>query len=79
MKLRNRLLSSLAALTAASALSGAALAATPKDALVMAWNIDAISTFDPAQIGEVVTIELIANTCDRLMEYDPADPANILP
>lgn len=79
MKLRNMLLSSLSACAAAVALGGVARAATPADALVMAWNIDAISTFDPAQIGEVVTIELIGNTCDRLMEYDPADPANILP
>ena len=47
-------------------------AATPKTALVMAWNIDAISTFDPAQVGEVVTNELLQNTCDSLADFDPA-------
>jgi len=46
-------------------------AATPKTALVMAWNIDAISTFDPAQVGEVVTGELLQNTCDSLADFDP--------
>lgn len=79
MKMHNRLLVSLSALATAVALTGPSLAKTPADALVMAWNIDAISTFDPAQIGEVVTIELIGNMCDRLMEYDPDDPAKVLP
>jgi hypothetical protein len=37
---------------AALLLAGAAPAATPKDALVMAWNLDALITFDPAQIAE---------------------------
>jgi peptide/nickel transport system substrate-binding protein len=54
-------------------------AATPKTALVMAWNIDAISTFDPAQIGEVVTAEIIQNTCDRLVDFDPADERKVIP
>lgn len=54
-------------------------ARTPDDTLVMAWNIDAISTFDPAQIGEVVTNELITNTCDTLVSLDPADATRILP
>ncbi|OWT77055.1 MULTISPECIES: ABC transporter substrate-binding protein [unclassified Achromobacter] len=54
-------------------------AATPKTALVMAWNIDAISTFDPAQIGEVVTGELMDNTCDTLARFDPKDESKVLP
>jgi peptide/nickel transport system substrate-binding protein len=56
-----------------------ASAETPKSALVMAWNIDAISTFDPAQIGEVVTNELVQNTCDTLVDFDPADERKIIP
>ncbi|MDQ1077911.1 ABC transporter substrate-binding protein [Pseudoroseomonas cervicalis] len=56
-----------------------ARAATPGNALVMAWNIDAISTFDPAQIGEVVTNELIENTCDFLARFDPADEKKVVP
>lgn len=60
---------------AASAVS----AATPPDTLVMAWNIDAISTFDPAQSGEVVTNELIQNTCNALVNFDPEDEREIQP
>ncbi|WP_299819729.1 ABC transporter substrate-binding protein [uncultured Jannaschia sp.] len=74
--------------TASGALAGAAIclglgtqagAETPPDTMVMARNIDAISTFDPAQIGEVVTDELIINICDSLVEIDPADEAAVLP
>ncbi|WGF90443.1 ABC transporter substrate-binding protein [Marinivivus vitaminiproducens] len=54
-------------------------AATPPTALVMAWNIDAISTWDPAQIGEVVTNELVQNTCDALVDFDPSDPTKVQP
>src|ERR1700704_4670347 len=59
--------------------STAIQAATPKTALVMAWNIDAISTFDPAQVGEVVTNELLQNTCDSLVDFDPADERKMIP
>jgi peptide/nickel transport system substrate-binding protein len=59
--------------------STAIQAATPKTALVMAWNIDAISTFDPAQVGEVVTNELLQNTCDSLANFDPADERKVIP
>jgi len=57
----------------------AAQAATPDDTLVMAWNISAMSTLDPAQIGEVVTNEIILNTCDALVRHDMTDEANALP
>jgi peptide/nickel transport system substrate-binding protein len=59
--------------------STAADAGTPKTALVMAWNIDAISTFDPAQVGEVVTLELLQNTCDSLADFDPTDERKVIP
>src|SRR5258706_5752826 len=45
----------------------------------MAWNIDAISTFDPAQVGEVVTNEILQNTCDSLADFDPADERKVIP
>jgi peptide/nickel transport system substrate-binding protein len=61
------------------AAAGSALAATPKTAMVMAWNIDAISTFDPAQIGEVVTNDIIMNTCDALVDFDAADERKVVP
>ncbi|MET3600413.1 ABC transporter substrate-binding protein [Martelella mangrovi] len=69
-------------LTAAFLAGGSALpalAATPDDALVMAWNIDAISTFDPAQVGEVVTNELLQNTCDALVSFKPEAEAEVIP
>jgi peptide/nickel transport system substrate-binding protein len=72
----------IAAATAAALLASISLpaqAATPASALVMAWNIDAISTFDPAQIGEVVTSELMQNTCDSLVDFDPKDESKVVP
>jgi peptide/nickel transport system substrate-binding protein len=56
-----------------------ALAATPDDTMVMAYNIDAMSTLDPAQIGEVVTNEIILNTCDSLVRHDMADETGVVP
>jgi peptide/nickel transport system substrate-binding protein len=73
MPARRRHILAASALMASLALPGAVQAATPGNALVMAWNIDAISTFDPAQIGEVVTSELLQNTCDALASVDPKD------
>src|SRR5262245_1918140 len=61
-----------------SAVSGQA--ATPRDALVMAWNLDALITFDPAQIGEVNGADIIVgNVCSTLVQYDPKDVTKILP
>lgn len=77
MKKHANLLRAAAAATVLGAV--AAQAGTPPDTLVMARNIDAISTFDPAQIGEVVTNEIIQNVCDSLVATDPADEANVVP
>lgn len=68
-----------AALTLSYAFCTQAQAATPPDSLVMAWNIDAISTWDPAQIGEVVTSEIYANTCDSLVDFDVKDEKQLAP
>ena len=55
-------------------------AATPRDALVIAWNLDALITFDPAQIGEVNGADIIVgNVCSPLVRYDPKDVTKILP
>ena len=59
--------------------ASAAFAATPKDALVMAWNLDALITFDPAQIGEVNGNDIVGNVCDPLVQYDPKDVAKLVP
>ncbi|WP_019222320.1 ABC transporter substrate-binding protein [Bartonella rattaustraliani] len=56
-----------------------ALGATSKDTLVIAWNIDSISSFDPAQSVEVVTSELLTNICSALVQYDKRDPTKIRP
>ncbi|WP_375701481.1 ABC transporter substrate-binding protein, partial [Bartonella sp. AA81SXKL] len=50
-----------------------------KDRLVMAWNIDSISSFDPAQSVEVVTSELLTNICSALVQYDRNDPTKVRP
>ena len=68
-----------AALTLAATCCASAQAATPADSLVMAWNIDAISTWDPAQIGEVVTSELYSNTCDTLVDFRVSDETQLDP
>jgi peptide/nickel transport system substrate-binding protein len=60
--------------------AGGGQAATPRDALVMAWNLDALITFDPAQIGEVNGADIIiGNVCSTLVEYDPKDVTKIVP
>jgi len=60
-------------------LAGHAQAATPKDTLVMAWNLDALITFDPAQIAEVNGNDIISNVCDPLVNYDLKDVSKIVP
>jgi len=67
----------LAALLAAAAQPAAA--ATPKDALVMAWNLDALITLDPAQIGEVNGNDIMINVCNRLVQPNIQDVAKIEP
>jgi peptide/nickel transport system substrate-binding protein len=67
----------LAAVAALAA--GTAHAATPKDALVMAWNLDALITFDPAQIGEVNGNDIVRNVCVPLVDYDTKDVSRIVP
>ncbi len=54
-----------------------ATAATPKDALVMAYSIDDIITLDPAEIFEFSGAEYSANTYDRLIAYDVKDVSRI--
>ncbi|MCZ2204132.1 ABC transporter substrate-binding protein [Bartonella sp. A05] len=53
-------------------------AKTPADTLVMAWNIDGISTFDPAQINDVYSEEIIRNICDSVIDLDPSDATKMV-
>ncbi|WP_455479068.1 ABC transporter substrate-binding protein [Bartonella sp. B23] len=54
-------------------------AKTPTDTLVMAWNLDAISTFDPAQLNDHYGNEIVLNVCDNLVDTATDDAAKIVP
>ncbi len=58
--------------------SGAALAATPKDTLVVTWAIDDIITMDPAESFEISAGEIMGNAYDRLLRYDVNDPSKLV-
>ncbi|MBM3546961.1 MAG: ABC transporter substrate-binding protein [Alphaproteobacteria bacterium] len=64
---------------AATLAAASAQAATPKDALVMAWNLDALITLDPAQIAEVNGNDIMRNVCSRLVRFNIADPSKLEP
>ena len=64
---------------AATLAAASAHAATPKDAMVMAWNLDALITLDPAQIGEVNGNDIMINVCNRLVQPNIKDVAKIEP
>ncbi|EJF76062.1 hypothetical protein MEC_00171, partial [Bartonella alsatica IBS 382] len=54
-------------------------AKTPADTLVMAWNLDAISTFDPAQLNDRYGTEIVVNVCDNLVISARDDATKIVP
>ncbi|WP_212112865.1 ABC transporter substrate-binding protein [Bartonella queenslandensis] len=56
-----------------------ASAKTPTDTLVMAWNLDAIRIFDPAQSNDIYSTEIIYNVCDNLVSTAAEDPTKIVP
>ena len=60
-------------------LSRAALADTPKDALIMAKAIDDIVSLDPQESFEFSGGEALGNCYDRLILPDLADPTQIKP
>lgn len=49
------------------------MAETPADTLVQAWAIDDIISLDPAEVFEVSSTEILGNTYETLIGYDPAD------
>ncbi len=67
------------ALGAALAMAQSAAATTPKDTLVMAWNLDALITMDPAQIAEVNGNDIGINICNRLVQPNIKDVSKIEP
>ena len=55
------------------AFSPQAMAATPATTLVIAKQIDDLISLDPAEAYELSGIEVIANTYDRIMRFEPTD------
>ncbi len=56
-----------------------ALAATPKDTLVVALNVDDIISMDPGEAFEISAGEIMGNSYDRLVRFDVSDPSKIVP
>ncbi|MEO6016114.1 MAG: ABC transporter substrate-binding protein, partial [Polaromonas sp.] len=55
-----------------------ALAATPKDTLVVAFAFDDIITMDPGEVFEISGGEIMGNTYDRLLRFDVNDPSKLI-
>ena len=72
---RRLLCASAAALLACHA--PAALAATPKDTLVIAFSFDDIITLDPAEAFELSAGEIMGNSYDRLVRLNISDPTKL--
>jgi peptide/nickel transport system substrate-binding protein len=76
-----RMLTSIAAAAAVAATLAtsmpAARAATPPDTLVMGWQIDDMISLDPAEVFEFTASEIMGNTYERLINYDPKDVSKI--
>ena len=64
------------ALLGTSALAPLA-AQTPRDTIVMAKQIDDIISLDPAETFEFSGGEVVANTYDKLINFDPVDPSRL--
>lgn len=56
-----------------------AMAATPADTLVIAKQIDDLISLDPAEAYELSGIEVIANSYDRIMRFEPNDINKLVP
>ena len=67
-----------AAAAAALLFCQGALAATPKDTLVVAWAMDDIISMDPAEAFEISAVEVMGNSYDRLLRYDVNDPSRLI-
>jgi len=64
---------------AAATTPWSALAATPRDTLVMASTFDDIISLDPAEAFEISAGELMGNGYERLLRYDINDPSKLVP
>ena len=64
-------------LAATVLVAGPALAATPKDTVVMAKQIDDIISLDPAESFEFSGSEAVGNIYERLIAYDLKDVSKL--
>ena len=69
---RRTLMASATALPLTSVIP-AAWAATPKDTLVFASQIDGLITFDPGEAYEIAAQIIASSICDRLVRYEAED------
>ncbi|HEY2619018.1 MAG TPA: ABC transporter substrate-binding protein [Acetobacteraceae bacterium] len=74
---RRTLMASAAMLPLTSAIS-AALAATPKDTVVFASQIDDLITFDPGEAYEISAQIIASSIYDRLVRYEAEDKTKLV-
>ncbi len=55
-----------------------AISQTASDTLVQAWALDQISSLDPAEAGAPQALEIIGNSYERLVDYDPKDASKLV-
>ena len=68
----------LATAAAAAFFAGAsAQAETPPDTLVQAWSIDDIISLDPAEVFEFTASEILGNSYQPIISYDPENVEDI--
>ena len=54
-----------------------AWAETPADTLIQAWAIDDVISLDPAEVFEFTASEVLGNSYQPLVGYDPADVTDV--
>ncbi len=77
-RITRRLLCATASGALIACYASTALAATPKDTLVVAWAIDDIITMDPGEVFEISGGEIMGNAYDRLLRFDVNDPSKLI-
>ena len=69
----------ISALTTSFALVAGAHAAPPRDTFVIAGNLSAMITLDPANINESITATSMRSVCSSLIELDDDDASKLVP
>lgn len=78
LRISRRVLCATAAAALMASYGPAAVAATPKDTLVVAFAFDDIISLDPAEVFELSGSEIMGNSYDRLLRLDLNDPSKIV-